>query len=62
VTTKGFESIADAARAAEREEATVRALRDGIIHSLRMRGWSRIEAENEADDRIERRRAKRESQ
>lgn len=27
-----------------------------IIHGLRSQGWSRIEAENEADDRIERRR------
>jgi hypothetical protein len=29
-------------------------LREQIIHGLRMRGWSRIEAENEADNRIAR--------
>lgn len=28
--------------------------RERLIHDLRMRGWSRIEAENEADDRAER--------
>lgn len=39
----------------ETKEAT---LRDSIIHGLRMKGWSRIEAENEAFDRIERLRAK----
>jgi len=27
-------------------------LRDSIIHGLRMAGWSRIEAEQEADNRI----------
>jgi hypothetical protein len=31
---------------------------DGIVHGLRSRGWSRIEAENVALDRIERNRAK----
>lgn len=30
------------------------ALRASIIHGLRSQGWSRIEAENEAEDRIER--------
>lgn len=29
-------------------------LRDSIIHGLRSQGWSKIEAENEALDRIER--------
>ena len=29
------------------------ALRESIIHGLRNQGWSRIDAENEADDRIE---------
>lgn len=29
-------------------------MREQIIHSLRMRGWSRIEAENEADERAAR--------
>lgn len=29
-------------------------LRESIKHGLRSRGWSRIDAENEADDRIER--------
>lgn len=33
-------------------------LRQSIIHGLRSRGWGRIEAENEADDRIERGRRK----
>ena len=28
-------------------------LRESIIHGLRMQGWSRIEAENEADERID---------
>jgi len=28
------------------------------VHGLRMAGWSRIDAENEADDRIERLRDK----
>jgi hypothetical protein len=27
-------------------------LREQIIHGLRMQGWSRIEAENEADERL----------
>lgn len=35
-------------------------LRESIIHGLRSQGWSRIEAENEADDRIERIRANKE--
>lgn len=30
------------------------ALRESIVHGLRSQGWGRIEAENEADDRIER--------
>lgn len=34
------------------------ALRESIVHGLRMRGWSRIEAESEALDRIERRRVR----
>lgn len=29
-------------------------LRASIIHGLRSQGWSRIDAETEADDRIER--------
>lgn len=29
------------------------ALRESIIHGPRNQGWSRIDAENEADDRIE---------
>jgi hypothetical protein len=29
-------------------------LRESIIHGLRMRGWSKIDAENEADYRIAR--------
>ena len=36
-----------------------RKLFDSIVHGLRNQGWSRIEAENEAIDRIERMRAKR---
>jgi hypothetical protein len=31
-------------------------LRHDIIHRLRKQGWSRIEAENEADERAARRR------
>lgn len=31
-------------------------LYESIVHGLRSRGWSRIEAEGEALDRIERRR------
>lgn len=33
-------------------------LREQIIHDLRMQGWSRIDAETEAEDRIERLRDK----
>lgn len=33
-------------------------LYDSTVHGLRSRGWSRIEAESEALDRQERRRAK----
>jgi hypothetical protein len=33
-------------------------LRDSIVHGLRMQGWAKIEAENEADARIERLRDK----
>jgi hypothetical protein len=40
------------------EPTLVERLRESIVHGLRMRGWSRIEAENEADDRIEARRAR----
>jgi len=29
-------------------------LRESIIHGLRMKGWSRIDAENEAEDRSDR--------
>jgi hypothetical protein len=29
-------------------------LRESIVHGLRSQGWDRIDAENEADDRIER--------
>lgn len=29
-------------------------LRESIVHGLRSQGWSRIDAENEADERIER--------
>jgi hypothetical protein len=32
-------------------------LMESIVHGLRMRGWSRIEAEGEALERIERMRA-----
>lgn len=35
-------------------------MREQIIHGLRSRGWSRIDAETEADDRVERLRQKRE--
>lgn len=35
-----------------------RALFDSTVHGLRSRGWSRIEAEGEALDRIERNRRK----
>jgi hypothetical protein len=28
-------------------------LRESIVHGLRSRGWSRIDAENEADNKIE---------
>ena len=30
-----------------------RQLWNGIVHQLRNKGWSRIDAESEADDRIE---------
>lgn len=33
-------------------------LRESIIHGLRSRGWSRIDAEDEADVRIEKQRQK----
>ena len=33
-------------------------LYDSMVHGLRVQGWSRIEAESEALDRIERRRMK----
>jgi hypothetical protein len=35
-----------------------RAIFDSIVHGLRSRGWSRIDAEDEALERIERKRAK----
>lgn len=35
------------------DDAMVR-LREQIIHGLRSKGWSRIEAENEADERLAR--------
>lgn len=35
------------------------ALRESMIHGLRSQGWSRIDAETEADDRIETIRARR---
>jgi hypothetical protein len=31
---------------------------ESVVHGLRMRGWSRIDAEGEALDRIERSRAR----
>lgn len=34
------------------------AIRESIIHGLRSQNWSRIEAENEADARIENLRAR----
>ncbi len=33
--------------------ANEKRLWESIVHGLRSQGWSRIEAENEADDRIE---------
>ncbi len=33
-------------------------LRESIVHGLRSKGWSRIDAENEADDRIGRARSR----
>jgi hypothetical protein len=33
-------------------------MRDDLIHQLRLKGWSRIEAESEAEDRAEARRLK----
>ena len=35
-------------------EEQIQALRESIIHQLRSRGWSRIDAENEADEKAER--------
>jgi hypothetical protein len=35
-----------------------RRIYDGVVHQLRSRGWSRIDAEGEALDRIERMRAR----
>jgi hypothetical protein len=32
---------------------------DSVVHGLRMAGWSRIDAESEAMDRLERQRQKR---
>lgn len=37
----------------ERIVAERAALREHIIHGLHMQGWSRIDAENEADDRLD---------
>lgn len=47
------------ARQQEAVEAAERRLYDSIVHGLRMRGWSRIEAEGEALARIDRMRQKR---
>jgi hypothetical protein len=38
----------------DRREDTIQGLREQIIHGLRMQGWSRIDAENEADERLSR--------
>lgn len=35
-------------------EDQIKQHREAVIHGLRSGGWSRIEAENEADDRIDR--------
>lgn len=40
-------------QSAPSEEAKA-ALRESIIHGLRMSGWSRMDAEDEADERIRR--------
>lgn len=34
-------------------DTTLYDLREGIIHNLRTNGWSRVDAEDEADQRIE---------
>ena len=41
------------------EAAQDKAMFDSIVHGLRMQGWSRIEAEGEALERIERARQRR---
>lgn len=50
-----YGSIPEDEQARSEEEA----MRASIVHGLRSKGWSRIEAENEADDRIENLRARR---